>query len=69
MSGVRGSQNVGISLRSDDEEESLQIETQKQLMVEFMTVMSVAHEVVAEDPSKLSDAEEDDLEDPSKLIY
>ena len=41
-------------------------------MKEFMTVMSVAHEVVAEDPTKLSpeDDEENDSEiEPKKLIY
>ena len=40
-------------------------------MIEFMTVMSVAHEVVSEDPTKLSeDGEEDEEEvDPKKLIY
>ena len=38
-----------------------------------MTIMSVAHEVVAEDPSKLSDPTEDDADGhsvtPDKLIY
>ena len=40
-------------------------------MIEFMTVMSVAHGVVSEDPTKLSeDGEEDEEEvDPKKLIY
>ena len=42
-------------------------------MIEFMTVMSVAHEVVSEDPTKLN-AEDDDGEhdieiDPKNLIY
>ena len=40
-------------------------------MKEFMTVMSVAHEVVAEDPTtKVKDleAEESDV-DPAQLIY
>lgn len=42
-------------------------------MREFMTIMSVAHEVVADDPSKLSSFDDDD-EDmmqvaPEKLIY
>ena len=41
-------------------------------MREFMTVMSVAHEVVAEDPTKLKniDGEDDDSEvSPDKLLY
>jgi len=42
-------------------------------MKEFMTVMSVAHEVVSEDPTKLADEGEDgetDFEvDPKKLMY
>ena len=43
-------------------------------MREFMTVMSVAHEVVADDPSKLSSFDDDDEDDlmqaaPEKLIY
>ena len=42
-------------------------------MIEFMTVMSVAHEVVSEDPTKLNvegDDEEHDSEvNPKKLIY
>lgn len=41
-------------------------------MKEFMTVMSVAHEVVSEDPTKLSEEEdgENDFEvDPKKLLY
>ena len=45
---------------------------QGQLMREFMTVMSVAHEVVAEDPTKLKnfDGEDEDAEvAPEKLIY
>ena len=49
----------------------MKITTQSQLMKEFMTVMSVAHEVVSEDPTKLSeDDDQDDYEvDPAKLIY
>ena len=39
-------------------------------MKEFMTIMSVAHEVVAEDPTKLTEDDENDTEvEPSKLIY
>ncbi len=40
-------------------------------MVEFMTIMSVAHEVVAEDPTKISPNEdEDEIEVlPEKLVY
>ena len=39
-------------------------------MIEFMTVMSVAHEVVSEDPTKLSeDGDEEEEVDPKKLIY
>lgn len=35
-----------------------------------MTIMSVAHEVVAEDPTKISqNTEEDDNENPDKLKY
>ena len=50
----------------------MQIDSQSQLMIEFMTVMSVAHEVVSEDPTKLSTADDDDNDgevDPKKLIY
>ena len=49
----------------------MSINSQSQLMIEFMTVMSVAHEVVSEDPTKLSEAEGDEEEevDPKKLIY
>jgi len=39
-------------------------------MTEFMTIMSVAHEVVAEDPTKISqNTDEDENENPDKLIY
>ena len=40
-------------------------------MVEFMTIMSVAHEVVAEDPTKISpNMDEDEAEvAPEKLQY
>ena len=38
-----------------------------------MKVMSLAHEVVAEDPTKLAEANDDDEEDaevsPEKLVY
>lgn len=49
----------------------MQIVSQCDLMKEFMTVMSVAHEVVAEDPNALlaSNIEEDQTEDPKKLVY
>jgi len=40
----------------------MQIGSQQELMTEFMSVMSVAHEVVAEDPTKLSEKNEDDDE-------
>ena len=47
------------------------LSAQSDLMNEFMTVMSVAHEVVAQDPTKLSKIEGEDEEeiDPSKLVY
>ena len=32
-------------------------------MREFMTIMSLAHEVVAEDPTKLSSFDDDDEDD------
>lgn len=40
-------------------------------MMEFMAIMSVAHEVVAEDPTKLSEDIDEDLEivSPEKLVY
>lgn len=40
-------------------------------MVEFMTVMSVAHEVVSEDPTKITpNLDEDEVEpSPEKLVY
>ena len=42
-------------------------------MREFMTVMSVAHEVVADDPGKLSSFDDEDEDvmqvSPDKLIY
>ena len=51
----------------------MRLSSQGQLMREFMTIMSVAHEVVAEDPTKLqsfADGEDDDMEAaPDKLIY
>ena len=34
-----------------------------------MTVMSVAHEIVAEDPTKVSDGEETASISPKKLVY
>ena len=38
-------------------------------MREIMTVMSVAHEIVAEDPTKVSDGEETASISPKKLVY
>ena len=62
---------VNLKLESDNKLATMQITNQSQLMNEFMTVMSVAHEVVAEDPTKLSSDEGDDISeaDPSKLLY
>ena len=50
---------------SDGGQEQFRIASQSQLMKEFMTVMSVAHEVVAEDPTtkvKDLDAEESEVD-------
>lgn len=64
---------IMLTLDSANGLEQMRITSQGQLMQEFMTVMSVAHEVVAEDPSKLKsfdDGEDDDEEvAPDKLIY
>ena len=49
-------------IESNSGMESLHITSQAQLIREFMTIMSIAHEVVAEDPSKLSDPSEDDVD-------
>ena len=58
-------------MTSDGGQEQFRITSQSQLMKEFMTVMSVAHEVVAEDPTtKVKDLEAEESEvDPQQLIY
>ena len=64
--------DFNLTLTSANGKQSMQIDSQSQLMIEFMTVMSVAHEVVSEDPTKLSTADDDDNDgevDPKKLIY
>ena len=72
MVGVFGQKTtVDIRLQSDSGQSKMRISTQSDLMNEFMTVMSIAHEVVAQDPMKLSKTgEEDAIEtEPSKLVY
>lgn len=70
MSGKETS-SVKLTLVSENGAETMRITSQYDLMKEFMTVMSVAHEVVAEDPNALlaNNIEEDQNEDPSKLVY
>lgn len=75
---ITGKRNLtkGLNLlvKSVNTQEQMILASQSQLMTEFMTVMSVAHEVVAEDPTKISangNGEDIDYEevDPQKLKY
>ena len=70
ISGRLAPKEVKLTLVSANGNEQMQIATQSDLMREFMTVMAVAHEVVAEDPTKLvSDTESEPTDDPTKLVY
>ena len=70
MTGQDSMKQASLSLQSNDGSESMQISSQSQLMKEFMTIMSLAHEVVAEDPGQLSANDEDyETQDPHVLKF
>ena len=51
--GKNSNQPVNMTLMSVNGNEMMRLTNYGQLMREFMTIMSIAHEVVAEDPGKL----------------
>ena len=74
ISGGKGDDqsSFNLTIKSANGMQSMEITSQSQLMKEFMTVMSVAHEVVAEDPTKLSEEEDEENDsevEAKKLIY
>ena len=73
ISGKNDSQKVSLRVASEKQNEVLQISSYKEMVKEFMMVMSVAHEVVAHDPVIVAVGKDDNDDEspvePSKLVY